>query len=330
MVDAAFKTQGVTLRKIAKFSLWAVAGIVALLIVSVIALMMTFTSEKLKLPPVDVGALPAASPPSTMSISSLPTGTYDGPAAMMFKGGAWSDHRNLTMTAVLVRHPKGNLLIDMGAGRDIDKHFKLLPFGQQFSAYVKGTPVVAQLAAAGLKASDIAAIIPTHAHWDHVSGIEDLPGVPVMETREGKNYIDGKPEGTEVINSFRNLKFGFYRFEGGSYLGFPKSHDVFGDGSVVIAPAPGHTPDSVAVFVNLPSGKRYAFIGDLVFQGEGLQLPAEKPWIMRKMIGEKDEVVHHDIALVRAMEAKYPQFAIIPAHEARAFASIPKFPAAAR
>lgn len=330
MVDVLPDMQRLTSRKVMKFSLWAVAGIVALLTLSVIALMLTLSSEKLNLPAVDVGALPAASPPPGMSISALPTGTYDGPAAMMFNGGAWGDHRNLTMTAVLVRHPKGNLLIDMGAGRDIDAHFKLLPLGQQFSAYVKATPVVTQLAAAGLKTSDIAAIIPTHAHWDHVSGIEDLPGVPVMETREGKSYIDGKPEGTEVINSFRNLKYRFYRFDGGPYLGFPKSHDVFGDGSVVIVPAPGHTPDSVAVFVSLPSGKRYAFIGDLVFQGEGLQLPAEKPWIMRKMIGEKDEVVHRDIALFRAVQAEYPQFVIVPAHEARAFAAIPKFPAAAR
>ena len=121
-----------------------------------------------------------------------------------------------------------------------------------------------------------------------------------------------------------------YDFEGGPYLGFPRSHDVWGDGSVVIVPAPGHTPDSVVVFVNLPSGTRYALVGDLVWQMEGLEIPAEKPWPMRRLIGEDDDEVHKDIALIRSASTRYPQIHPIPAHEASAFRAIPVFPASAR
>ncbi len=49
-----------------------------------------------------------------------------------------------------------------------------------------------------------------------------------------------------------------YDFRSGPYLGFAESHDVYGDGSVVIALAGGHTTGSVIVFVTLPSGRRYA------------------------------------------------------------------------
>jgi len=48
-----------------------------------------------------------------------------------------------------------------------------------------------------------------------------------------------------------------------AYMGLTQSRDLYGDGSIVIVPAPGHTPGSVVVFVTLPGGARYAFVGDL-------------------------------------------------------------------
>ena len=57
---------------------------------------------------------------------------------------------------------------------------------------------------------------------------------------------------------------------------FPTSHDVYGDGSIVVVLAPGHTPGGVIIFVNLASGKRYAFVGDLVWQLEGITLREER------------------------------------------------------
>jgi len=55
---------------------------------------------------------------------------------------------------------------------------KLIPSIQR-SAHNKLVPVADQLAAASMQPHDISAIIPTHAHWDHISGINDLRGVPV-------------------------------------------------------------------------------------------------------------------------------------------------------
>ena len=47
---------------------------------------------------------------------------------------------------------------------------------------------------------------------------------------------------------------------------------------------PGHTPGSVGVFVNLPSGKRFLIIGDTSWTKEGVDWPAEKPWLARRMV----------------------------------------------
>jgi glyoxylase-like metal-dependent hydrolase (beta-lactamase superfamily II) len=264
-----------------------------------------------------------------MSVSALPTGTYETRAFFAFSGGAWGDLRQFAATALLVRHPKGNLLIDSGFGKNVDAQLKLIPFYQRTS-YSKGIPVLTQLSAGGMQASDLAGVIPTHAHWDHISGVDDLVGVPLMVNVEGKRWIDAKSDGTEVLNSFHGVNFSLYDFEGGPYLGFMRSHDVWGDGSVVIVPAPGHTPDSVIVFINLPSGTRYALVGDLVFQSEGIDIPADKPWLMRRAIGENDEEVRKDIALIRSASKTYPQIHAIPAHDLSAFRAIPVFPAFAR
>ena len=298
------------------------------ILIAAAGLLLTFTAGKLELPEVDVGALPPASPPAGMSISVLPTGTYETPAALAFRGGSWKDTRQFATGALLVRHPKGNLLIDVGMGKNVDEHVKTLP-AMQRTPYTKGAPVVAQLAAGGLKPGDLAGVIPTHAHWDHISGLEDLGGVAVLVSTAGEAFIETKRPDTELLNSFHGINYRPYDFEGGPYLGFPRSHDVFGDGSVVIVPAPAHTPNSVVVFVNLPSGARYALVGDLVWQMEGLELPAEKPWMMRRVIGEDDEQVRRDIALVRAASKKYPQLHPLPAHDLSAFRTIPVFPASA-
>jgi N-acyl homoserine lactone hydrolase len=329
MVGISGKQKGAAKPKAGRLALWAVAGFGTVTTVAVAALALTFAPATLELPSVTIGDLPPASPPAAMSISALPTGTYDSPAALTYRGGAWSETRHLAATALLVRHPKGNLLIDTGFGRNIDAHMRLIPPLQR-TPHTKGVPAVNQLGAGGLRPADIAAIIPTHGHWDHVSGVDDFRGVPVMETAAGRRWIASRTQGTEVIASLKAVNYKLHDFDGGPYLGFPRSHDIYGDGSVVIVPAAGHTPDSVVVFVCLPSGVRYALIGDLVFQMEGVDIPAEKPWMLRRLIGENNIEVRQDIALIRAIREKFPQVHPLPAHDSRGFNAIPIFPEAAR
>lgn len=308
-------------------SLLAVVAII--IVVAGACLAASFAPARLDLPRVQVGAIPPASPPPSMSISALPTGTYETPAALAFRGGSWGDTRAFAATGILVRHPKGDLLIDTGFGKNVDRHLALLPSYQR-SAHHPGITIARQLTAAHMPLRDIAAIIPTHAHWDHISGVDDLRGVPVMVSAAGRTFIASKAKGTEVLNSLGDVRYQQYAFEGGVYLGFPRSHDVYGDGAVVIVPAPGHTPDSVIVFVNLPSGKRYAFVGDLVWQREGLTIPAQKPWLLRQLIGENSDEIKVDLARIRAAIAKYPQIAAIPAHDGRAFSAIATYPDSTR
>lgn len=306
--------------------------LLVLAIIGTGALVWTFTAAKIEFAPLSAETLPAALPPSNMSISALPTGSMESQALFAYRGGSYGDKREFTMTAFLVRHPKGDLLFDTGFGRNVEEHARMMPWVMRQISSVKGGHSVGdQLASGGYRTENLAGVVLTHAHWDHVSGLDSLPdNTKVWVTAAERAFISSKTSMTALINSFENVNYKEYRFDGGPYLGFPSSFDVWGDGSIVIVPAPGHTPGSVIAFINLPSGRRYALLGDLVWQIEGIELPAERPWLSRRLLAEDDAQVRENIARVAAIHKRFPEIQMLPAHDQRPAVSIPIFPSSTR
>lgn len=268
--------------------------------------------------------LPDATPPATMRLHQLPTGTYTTRAALAVTGGRFRDRRELAATAVLVQHPDGDLLIDAGFGAGLDDHVRMLARMER-APYRRTRTVREQLDAAGYDYSRLLGVLVTHVHWDHVSGLDSLD-VPVWLTSEERAYGATDPHGAVFRSVSRDHEIREYEIDGPPYFGFAASHDVHGDGSVVVARAGGHTPGSVVVFVTLPSGARYGFIGDLTWQLDGITRGAERPWLLRR-------VADTDAAVVRAgldrSIALRDVVHIVPSHDVSAYAPIPVLAAGA-
>lgn len=262
--------------------------------------------------------LPAARPPAELEIYRLPTGTYRTRAAFAVSGGSMFDTRLFAATAVLVRHPGGDLLIDAGFGANLDEHVAMLPRFER-ARYDRTRTAREQLDAAGYDRSGLLGVVVTHVHWDHVSGLDSLD-VPVWMNDDELTYGAEDSHGAVFRAVSPGLEIRRYDLPDGPYLGFPASWDVHGDGSVVIARAGGHTPGSVVVFVALPSGRRYGFIGDLTWQHDGIDRRRQRPWFLRR-------VTDVDPAEVRAgldrCIALRDVVHLAPAHDVGAYEPIP-------
>lgn len=291
------------------------------------ALVMSFSAAVLPTGTVPQITLPDAHPPEGMKLSAIEAGKMLSQAGFAFRGGNISEPRTFGMGGILVQHPQGTLLFDAGFGRNVDEHFKTIPWLMRaVSKYEKEKPVADQLRAAGFDLSTLSGVVLTHAHWDHVSGLQDLPGTPVWVTQAEMDFINSGNRMTSLIRSFGPLRYKVYVFEDGPYLGFEESYDVYGDGSVVLVPAPGHTPGSIIAFITLPDGKRYALLGDLVWQTEGISLPAEKPWVSRRMVDFDAQGVRDLIEHMHQVQAAVPDMIMVPAHDRRVWDTLPKFP----
>lgn len=284
----------------------------------------TFAASPLPAPAPFDGPLPPASPPAAMQVFQLPTGVTHRSAGFAYRGGSFRDQRDFSMTATLVKHPRGDLLIDTGFGRDIEAHLGEMPYLFRLAtSYTKFQPAADALAAAGYDRKSLHGIVLTHAHWDHVSGVADFGDTPVWVTYEERRYIRDAGVLTAVIRNVPGVRYEEYGFGDGPYLGFARSRDVYGDGSIVIVPAPGHTPGSVIVFLALPNGKRYALVGDLVWQREGITEREERPWLQRWLADADASGVRANVLQMAAIAARFPEIVLVPAHDARGFAEMP-------
>ena len=245
----------------------------------------------------------------------------------VFRGGKLSEGYDSGMAAVLVRHPKGIFLFDSGFGSNVDEDVKTIPaLMRRLTTYDKETSAAAQLKAQGFDPGEIKMAIISHSHWDHISGLEDFPQAEAWFSQEEVDYIPTLPS-SELIQQMKGkLKLHGFEFSGPGYENFDRSLDLFADGSIVLVPLRGHTPGSVGMFVNLRSGKRFFFIGDLTWALEGIELPAERPWMSRRLVDLNEAEVRASIVKVHHLMTRYPELVIVPAHDRRVHNWIANFP----
>ncbi len=271
---------------------------------------------------------PQPQPPAGMTLSVMHAGRMESNGLFAYRGGPM-EKREFGMDVVVVQHPQGTLLFDAGFARKLESQLHVVPaLMRSVSKITSETPVADQLATAGIEPAAIKGIVLTHAHWDHVSGLVDLRSIPVWINQAELDFIHSGDFGAQLaaeIDAEAPLNLQKYAFDGPAYWGFAASHDVFGDGSVVLVPGGGHTPGSTIAFIHTPDGRHYALIGDLAWQQEGVDLPSERPWLLRRMVDKDAAGVRDVLVRLHLLKKAMPDLMILPAHDRRVMDQLPEF-----
>ncbi|MCJ8288837.1 MAG: MBL fold metallo-hydrolase [Crocinitomicaceae bacterium] len=266
------------------------------------------------------------------SLSIIETGFANTPEAFVFRGGSLFKKRKLSHVSILIQHPKGTFVFDTGLGSQIEgqfhDHFSFLD--RQLFKFTKLNSLKEILLENKFSPDSIDFIIPTHLHFDHASGIEDFPKATVWTTKEEYDHAFSEeatpPAFIKEQYDADFIKWNFMDFDTSAYEIFNESYDVFNDGTVVLVKLPGHTKGSLGMFVNLKSGKRYFFTGDLTWAAEAFIKPAEKHSIPRKKVDGDRGKVKEFIVMVHYLAKEKPEINLVPAHDFNAQKGIAHFP----
>jgi glyoxylase-like metal-dependent hydrolase (beta-lactamase superfamily II) len=272
--------------------------------------------------------LPAAAAGSGVKAALIRTGNQSSREALTVAGGSFSTTIVMNYIAVLVRHPKGDLLFDAGLGRRIDAQYgQEMPFWvKPFLSYRDVRPAADQLGDAD--AARIRDIVLSHGHWDHASAIGDFPQAVVHAPPAELGFVhDAKPPAvlpSQFAGAEARLKP--LALDERPLGAFTRSRDWFGDGSVVFVPLSGHTPGSIGLVLTTDSGRRYFFVGDAVWNASAVDSGESKPWFVRGLADHEAEGTLASLQRIREMKASNPDLTVVPAHDARVHDPIGYFP----
>jgi len=181
---------------------------------------------------------------------------------------------NLNVGCYLIVHPRGTLVWDVGAvpdgawtpsGHEDTVHLAL-PDSAKRTLLVRAT-LASQMRAAGVAESSVTYLALSHYHYDHTANANAFARATwlVRPAEREAMFASPPPPLTNpasyaALRSSRTVELG------------DSAYDVFGDGSVEILPAPGHTRAHQVLFVKLKETGPVLLSGDLYHYPEQVTL----------------------------------------------------------
>ena len=173
----------------------------------------------------------------------LHMGHFTAPAHLPFAGAA------VVVSAFLIRHPRGPVLLDTGIGVG-------LPEVEELYKPVR-TGLDATLSDAGASVKEIRAVANCHLHFDHSGNNFRFPGVPIVAQ---------KMERAAVATPNYTLAGPVAEFDGARFELLEGEAEIVP--GVRVVPTPGHVPGHQSFVVDTQEGR-------IVIAGQAFQDAAE-------------------------------------------------------
>lgn len=263
-----------------------------------------------------------------VAFSLVRTAHVEAQEGLVYSGGELTRKIGINHVAVLVRHGDERFLFDSGLGREIaaQYHADMPWWARPFFHYDEPVrPARDQLDAAGIAPTRI---ILSHGHWDHASGLVDFPQAQVWVTPEEHAYIahPGFPGPFASQVAVPSIHWHEYQLDGKAVAGFERSLDLYGDGSAVLLPLPGHTPGAVGLLLTVTSGRQYLFCGDTVWSAQALKDVRPKSWLASLFVDGDRPTTLRAVQRLHDLVQQNPNLVVVPAHDAAVHDTLGYFP----
>jgi N-acyl homoserine lactone hydrolase len=261
---------------------------------------------------------------STGSVDIHPQHAYRGRPPMywwILTSRRWLTGRPINV--YVVEHSDGLVLFDTGQDRASvtdPGYFPDGPVGLIYDRLARfdvgeDETLSAGLARLGYRPTDVTTAVISHLHQDHIGGVREIPDADLLVSADEWRSLQ-RPM-AEARGLLRNhielpgLRWSPVELEtldDPSLAPFSTGRDLFGDGSLVVLPTPGHTPGSMSMLVRQPAMPPLLLAGDLTYDVHAFERGlAGGVGSRRRLRRTRDQVL--------ALRANNPGMRILAAHD---------------
>jgi glyoxylase-like metal-dependent hydrolase (beta-lactamase superfamily II) len=233
----------------------------------------------------------------------------------------WTGPRPINV--YVIEHREGIVLFDLGQDRASVTDPDYFPGGITRILYDRlarfeigpGETLSAGLNQLGYTTRDVRTAVVSHLHQDHIGGLGVLGHAEiVVSKKEWSTLSSFLPEMQGLMKRHIDIPgLRWNRIEpeptgDQSLLPFVASHDLFGDGSLVLLPTPGHTPGSMSLLVRQAGRPPLLMVGDLTYDVhlfENGRVPG---------VGNRRQL-RQAKTMIEKMRESMPGLVILPAHD---------------
>lgn len=163
------------------------------------------------------------------------------------------DKIEIPVTAYLIEHPKGKILIDTGFHKDVRLHpvknLTLIHYLVNKPLQSRGQAVDEMLAELGIQPENLDYVILTHLHTDHAGGVKQFKHAKKILVNDRELAYAQKNKLEFVASLWEGVPLETFKFDRSDIGPANESYDLFGDGTIQLVFLPGHTPGLTGILI---------------------------------------------------------------------------------